>query len=190
MVGEFPAEVVGEVEVAVGEQLVGDVDEGVDPSGADTAGVAGGAGGAGGEQVGHFEDFHGTVGGQVCLQRGHGVGEGLEGEFAAGGGDLVAFLGAVGVDGDDGVAGDVAEFAGGEVTGGGQHQVLHGFGVFGGEGFAVVGDDPGFHLVEHALLEGVQGGGEDPGHFLGVPDPVPGGLGGDPQCGGDLRGGE
>jgi hypothetical protein len=74
VVGEFFAEVVGDVEVSVGEELVGDVDQGVDASGADAAGVVGGAGGAGGEQVGDLEDFHRAVRGQVCLQGGHGVG--------------------------------------------------------------------------------------------------------------------
>ena len=59
-----------------------------------------------------------------------------------------------------------------------------------GQGLAVVGDHPGLHLIQHPGFQGVQGGREGAGHFLGVPDPVPGGFGGDPQRGGDLRGGE
>ncbi len=86
----------------------------------------------------------------------------------------------VGVDGDDGLPGDLAEFAGGQVAGAGEDEVLHGDGVFGGQGLAVVGDDPGFGPVQGSVFEGVQGGGQVTGHGLGVPDPDTGGDGGDP----------
>ena len=63
VVGEFLAEVVGEVDKSVGQEVIGDVDEGVDPAGADASAVAWGAGGAGGQQVADLEDLHRTVGG-------------------------------------------------------------------------------------------------------------------------------
>ncbi|HEY7815296.1 MAG TPA: hypothetical protein VIC62_18755 [Nakamurella sp.] len=44
------AEVTGQVDVAVGQQSVGQVDQGVGAAGADPPVVAGDAGGAGGQQ--------------------------------------------------------------------------------------------------------------------------------------------
>ena len=73
------------------------------------------------------------------------------------------------------------------VTGVGQHQVLQVLGLFGGQGLAVVGDDPGLRPVQHPLFQGVQGGREGTGHGAGVGDPDTGGAARDPQRGGDLR---
>ena len=98
----------------------------------DAAVVVGETGGAGGEQVADLEDFHGAVGGEERVQGGHGVGLCAEGEFASGGGGVVALFCAVGVDRDDGLRGEVSKFAGGEPWGFGEHDVLQVGGVFGG----------------------------------------------------------
>src|SRR6478735_5444707 len=111
-VGDGVSDEVGEVEKAMRHQLVGDVDPGVDPAGADASGVSGGACGAGREEVAELVDLHRSVGGEVGAQGGHGVGLGPQGEVPAGGGGAVPVLGSVGVDDDHRLTGEFAEFAG------------------------------------------------------------------------------
>ena len=61
------------------------------------------------------------------------------------------FSRAVGVDDDHRLPGDVPQFAGGQVTGAGQHQVLQVLGLFRGQRCAVLGDHPGLRPVQHPV---------------------------------------
>src|SRR6478735_5279032 len=74
-VGERLTQIFAQIEVSISEELLGNIDKGVDAAGSDASVVSGRRGCTGGEQVADLEDLHGSVSWEERGQSGHGVGQ-------------------------------------------------------------------------------------------------------------------
>ena len=145
-----------QVEVPVGEEVVGNVDQGVDTTCADSPGIPVGTGGGGCQEITDLKDLHGTLRRQERFQGRHRVRQGCHRQISACSGRLVSFFGSFWIDGDDGLAGDLPQLTRREASRAWKHQLLHHRAVPGCERNAVLGDDAGLSAVQGAAFQRFQ----------------------------------